>query len=287
MLKSKTSDFQNTEFTLPYTGASFLSTYFATLIKGLRLSLKYRANFISMMIQSVAFIGVMIMFANAYSFNLSNPLSLQQTVVFYLGGLLIIFYDSVALWQPLNTVTVDLYNGTLEYIYSTPTSRVAYYLGSVSSAAVFSSIFVIPLLGFVLVYTSLSVGNLLMILLVLFMTILTLSAFGVMFGLLAILYKNVGNVSNVLGTFFTFFSGLFVPVTVLPLQLQAISYVLPYTWGIDLIRHYSIGGVWVTIAPIQLMWFFLGLMTILYWITTKFLLTKVEKRAKREGLHLL
>ncbi len=73
---------------------------------------------------------------------------------------------------------------------------------------------------------------------------------------------------------------------------QYLAYLLPYTWGYDLIRFYSFRGAgttspWKTILPIAWEWAILLVYAILYTLLSRYLLGRAEQLAKRSGLHII
>ncbi len=86
--------------------------------------------------------------------------------------------------------------------------------------------------------------NMALILLVCAVVLVALTAMGVMIGLLALLWRQVSSIAQVLGMLFEFLGGAYLPVSNFPQPLQYLAYLLPYTWGYDLIRYYSFDGHW-------------------------------------------
>ncbi len=264
---------------------SFFKTVWNTVNKDLIIKWRYKADLIGDIIRSLMFIGVFALFSISFVFK-GKALSVEQTLLFFITGFMLIIYDSVVLWTPLNSVTTDLYNGTLEYLYTSPNSRLAYYIGNIVASAIISSVYIIPIILLIKLYYNISLITLFYLLITLLFTLFVLISFGVMFALLGVMYRQVSSIANVLNTMFQFLGGFLFPVTALPLGIQFISYVLPFTWGIDIIRTIVIDN-WIPLLPIQYMISILVSMSIIYWILTVILLKKVENYAKKAGLHLI
>lgn len=265
--------------------AGFIPVVRATVLKDLIMFKRYKADLIGQIIRSVMFIGVFALFATSYVFEGLN-LSFEETLLFYLTGFMLIVYDSVTLWTPLNSVTNDLYNGVLEYLYSSPNSRLGYFVGNIMAAAIISSVILIPLVIFLVFFYKLSLITILTMLFTLLVTLFVLVAFGVMFAMLGIMYRQVSSIAGLLNMLFQFLAGFIFPVTVMPKFVQYIAYSLPYTWGIDLIRYYTIEN-WVPLLPVAYEWTILISMGLFLWMITVRLLKSVEKHAKKNGLHLI
>ena len=175
----------------------------------------------------------------------------RNLFIFFQGAMLILMFNWPTLWAPINAVSNDLYNGTLEFLYSNPGSRYAYYVGTVVTEIVISLVFFLPLYVFLILYSGAEVSNMLMVLLVCIIVAITLTAMGIMIALLALLWRQVSSIANILGVLFEFLAGAYLPVTAFPQILQYVAYLLPYTWGYDLIRYYSFEGDWQTLLPVS------------------------------------
>jgi ABC-2 type transport system permease protein len=265
--------------------------FYATVLKELWTAPKYKGNLIGNLIQ----LGIRMLFFVL----LSNIVAVRQTetfgreltgkelFIFFQGALLLFVFKGTALWTPLNAVTRDLSNGTLEYLYSNPCSRYAYYMGTVVSDIILSLPVFIPMYIALFVASGADVGSMLMILLVCLAIFFTLTAMGVMIGLLGLLWKQAMAMAGVIEICLEMLSGAYFPIATFPLVLQYAAYILPFTWGFDLIRYYSFGGDWVTLLPVWLEWLILGVFALAYTAVSRELLRRVERHAKQRGLHLL
>ncbi|MHA2252023.1 MAG: ABC transporter permease [Candidatus Kariarchaeaceae archaeon] len=270
---------------------STFSVIKASVKKELQIMIRYKANFIGMIIRAIIFILLFWFFASSLTFTNFDAHNDERSIfIFYLSGMILMFYDGTALYKPINTVTRDLYNGTLESVYTLPSSRYSYFLGSSIASAVVDTTFVTPIIIVLVIYTKLQVTNLLLILFVILLTLSTLIAMGILIALLAILFRQVSSLVGVLGMLFQFVGGAIFPVTSLPIFLQYFAYLFPYTWGFDLMRYYSFGGstgTWETLLPVPIMWMILVAFTVIFGLLSKVMLRKVENQAKSNGLHLL
>ena len=192
-----------------------------------------------------------------------------------------------ALTAPVNAVTTDLLNGTLEYLFSCPSSRYAYFVGTVLASALVNAVIFAPLYVVLVVLAATSVMNTLLILLVCALVVLTVLAFGIMLGVVALLWRQVASIGQVLGILFEMLAGAYFPVVAFPVVLQVLAGFLPYTWGYDLIRFYSFDGRWDTLLPVWLEWTLLVVHGVAYLLLSRVLLRRAEARAKRSGLHLI
>lgn len=196
-------------------------------------------------------------------------------------------FDGVALWTPYETVETDLKNGTLESLYTTPSSKYAYFLGAILAEALIASVFVIPVFITVIYVADLETTNLIMFTIVLITTLMVLIVFGVMIALFAVLWKQVGAIIGVLGSLFTFVSGGLIPVQSFPLGLKYFAYIFPYTWGFDLLRYYAFNGEWETLLPVWQEWTILLSMFVFFAALSKRMVGTVSRHVKNKGLHIL
>ena len=262
----------------------------ATVVKGLQIARRYLPNLIGTFVE----LAIRVMFFLLLSSTISvqqettgHELSGRDLFIFFQGSLLLFIFTRSTLWGPINAVTNDLYNGTLEYLYSSPGSRYAYYVGTVISDILISQVVFLPLYVFLAITSRAGIGYMLMVLLVCILVLITLTAFGVMIGILALLWRQVGSLAQVLGILFEFLGGAYLPVAAFPQPLQYLAYLLPYTWGFDLIRYYSFQGDWQTLLPVWQEWGFLIVYAILYTMISRYLLIRAEYQAKRSGLHII
>ncbi len=262
----------------------------ATVIKGLQIARRYVPNLIGTFVELAIRVAFFLLLSSAIAVQQETAgydLSGRDLFVFFQGSLLLFIFTRSTLWGPINAVTNDLYNGTLEYLYSSPGSRYAYYVGTVLADVTVSQVVFLPLYLFLGFTSRAGIGYMLMVLLVCLLVFVTLTAFGVMIGILALLWRQVGSLAQVLGILFEFLGGAYLPVAAFPEPLQYLAYLLPYTWGYDLIRYYSFQGDWQTLLPVWQEWGFLVVYAILYTALSRYLLQRAERLAKRSGLHVI
>lgn len=263
----------------------------ATVVKGLRVHTRYLPNLIGNFVQIAIRVVFFLLLAHSVAFRTGGTsdqeLAGQELFIFFLGAMLILLFNWPTLWGPIQAVSNDLYNGTLEFLYSSPGSRYAYYIGTVVTEIVISLVFFVPLYLFLAFYSQAGVSNMFMVFLVCLVVAVALTAMGIMIALLALLWRQVSSIANVVGVLFEFLAGAYLPVTAFPQSLQYLAYLLPYTWGYDLIRYYSFGGDWPTLRPVWQEWGFLFLYAVLYTVLSRYLLKKAEQKAKQSGLHVI
>ncbi len=268
----------------------------ATITKNIQIATRYLPNLVGSLLNLGIRMAFFLLLANAVSMQGGTTQGLVLTgrnlFIFFQGALLLFVFNGPTLWGPINAVSNDLYNGTLEYLYSNPCSRYAYYVGTVIAEVMINLVVFLPLYFFLIFYSGVGLTSVLMILLTCVMVLIALTAMGIMIALLALLWRQVNSVAQVLGILFEMLAGAYLPISAFPQIIQYLAYLLPYTWGYDLIRYYSFRGAnasgeWLTILPVWQEWAMLIFYAILYTGVSRFLLKKAEQRAKRSGLHII
>ena len=264
-------------------------TMTATVVKGLRISTRYLPNLIGNIVQLAIRVAFFLLLSSSITVQNSQgeALSGRELFVFFQGGLLLLVFSGPTLWGPINAVTTDLYNGTLEFLYSNPCSRYAYYVGTVISDVIISLIVFIPMYILLIIASGASAGSMIMVLLVSLVVMVALTAMGIMIALLALLWRQVGSLAQVLGISFEMLAGAYLPISAFPQPIQYFAYLLPYTWGYDLIRYYSFEGSWQTILPVWQEWVILIVYAGIYTVLSRYLLRRAEQLAKKNGLHVI
>jgi ABC-2 type transport system permease protein len=214
-------------------------------------------------------------------------LSQKGIHTFYLAGMTLIFYGSAIFESPVRTVQDELYNGTLEFVYSTPTNRYAYYVGAIIGKQILFTTFYIPAFVILLLVADIETINIAFMVGVSMLFILSIISLGVLVAMAAVLWKNVNSITAIIVTLINFVAGGFLPVSTLPTFGRYIAYLLPFTWGLDLVRYYAFNRNWDTLLPIEYELIILGINALFYGFLSILLLGKTEKYSKKKGLHLI
>lgn len=269
---------------------SFLTVVRSTVVANLQIFSRYKVNLVGGLLEVAMLSFVFWLFANALYLKGENFESMTEhdMFLFFLGGLILVVFNSTALWTPVNTVTRDLYNGTLEFLYSTPASRWGYFLGSVVGDGLVKFVFLfLPLWGVLALVSGASFVSLIAMVLVAGLALVALMAFGIIVSLSVILWKNMRGLVGLIGMLFQFLGGLLFPVQIFPEPVQWLAFLLPTTFGYDLVRYFAFDQVWITLLPPLVEVFLLVVYAVLYTLASIYLLRRVEKYAKRNGLHLI
>ena len=107
----------------------------ATVIKQLLISRRYLPDFAGLLVDLGIRLGFFMLMATVLTVEseqmIGQSLKGQSLSIYLMGAMVLFMFQAATLWGPIDAVNTDLYNGTLEFLYSNPGSRYAYYVGSV------------------------------------------------------------------------------------------------------------------------------------------------------------
>ena len=172
------------------------------------------------------------------------------------------------------------WEGTLELLVSAP-SRYDYILAGQTFGAV--------VLGFYGIVATLAWGALLfgmpiqatfplILPLSIAAAVVALGSLGMLIATSFVLYRHANALSNLLEYPIWLIAGLLVPVTTLPLWVQAIGWLLAPKWGMDAIREAAIGSSppWLAIGMCLVL-------AVVYYVAARLLLRVVLDKARRDA----
>jgi len=145
-----------------------------------------------------------------------------------------------ASWSGAEGIRSEQQDGTLELIFITPSNKIAWLIGKMMAAQIFS----LTSLAITLITGSVFFGldlfsklNVPMAILGTALTIVGMSSFSFALAGLTFIIKRTDDLNQFLWPTMTFLCGLAFPVEVLPLGAQVISWVFPLTHGINITRR--------------------------------------------------
>jgi ABC-2 type transport system permease protein len=160
-------------------------------------------------------------------------------------------------------------------------------VGTTIADAIKKFIYVVPMFIFLGYRTEMRMEQWLYAGLAVLLSVVVFVSLGVIIATTAVMYKQVGSIAGILGLFFDFFAGAYIPVILFPKLFQGFALIFPHAYAYDLVRYYAFDGQWQTLLPIWLEWLLLGLNFLFYIMLSRLFLRKVEKYAKKNGLHLI
>jgi ABC-2 type transport system permease protein len=205
---------------------------------------------------SITFIG-----AGAAELKGGQNIDMQGYMTFLLIGALIWSYLSMIFDILSETVQWERWEGTIEYTFMSPTSRVTHLLGMGVYAIVYGIVRTALVLGVAMLAfdLDLSHANYLAAIVVLAVCSISLVGFGVVAAVMPLLSPEKGQqVTYIVSALLLLVSGVYYPVNVLPGWMQSIATVSPVTYGLRGSRAAlqdgaGIAQLWDTIWPLLIM----------------------------------
>ena len=162
----------------------------------------------------------------------------QLTLTLVIGALLWSFL-SVLFNEIASSIAYERWEGTLEYTFMAPVSRIIHLAGISLYALVYAMVRAIFVLGGLLLFVHLSLGgaNMLGVLLVLLVSSLAFVGLGLMAAILPVMSPERGaEATNIFQGLLLLVSGVYYPVAVLPRWLQPLSALSPATYALTASR---------------------------------------------------
>ncbi|HUR02892.1 MAG TPA: ABC transporter permease [Nonomuraea sp.] len=157
-------------------------------------------------------------------------------------GLLVASVLVGAVWGVSGTLQSDRNTGVLEHSFATPVPREAFVIGAVLAGTLFALVASGVLLAIAIGFLGASyrLTGVLLGVPVLLVMLLGNCGFGYLTGAATLALRRPDSLVEPLTTLASVFSGITFPLTVLPPVIQPLTYALPTTWALDLIRHLSL-----------------------------------------------
>jgi ABC-2 type transport system permease protein len=205
---------------------------------------------------SITFIG-----AGAAELKGGESIDVQDYMTFLLIGALIWSYLSMIFDILSETVQWERWEGTIEYTFMSPTSRVTHLLGMGVYAIVYGIIRTALVLGVAMLAFDLDLGNANYVAAVVVLAVCSISlvGFGVVAAVMPLLSPEKGQqVTYIVSALLLLVSGVYYPVNVLPDWMQMLAAVSPVTYGLEGTRAALRDGagvveLWSSIWPLLVM----------------------------------
>ncbi|MCP8317546.1 MAG: ABC transporter permease [archaeon] len=250
--------------------------------KNWKIMVRYPEWLVSELIDSILYfimfsVGVLIFlpsFSSTQGFLIANSL---------VWGFVFMVNFGYAIWNLGFSLQGENRTGTLEQVFLTPTSRLAFIIGnglqSFATGALLIAILV-PLINLLMGIPIIIQDAVLLIASYTLMIIMMLG-FGIIFASLIWLLRTPEGIGSLTYFLVMIFASVFVPATTLQEPLRTIVSLFPLTYPIDMIRHSAIGTPslfepmfeFVLTGTISIIMFFFGLLAF----------RMIERRLKRGG----
>jgi ABC-2 type transport system permease protein len=176
----------------------------------------------------------------------------------------------------------DRNEGTLPYLFGTPSNRFILFFGRAFMHVIdgFIGVIIALIWGVLLMGLDLSKTNLPALGLTILITTVSTCGLGLLMGCLSLLTANVMFINNFVYFALLIFSGANVSIAKLPAWMQVVSNFLPLTRGIAASRALAGGASLVEVSPLLLKEAGIGLV---YGVLGYFLFAWFETQAKKKG----
>jgi len=249
---------------------------------------RYKANFLFTILTSVLFGLGMLLFAFAFNASLlEETVGSTNYVAFITFGVSFQAWTSIALWSASNIFQGELSTGQIDYTFSSPFSRYWYIVSNIAASAVQETIFFIPMLsgGLWFARETLTVTGVFLGLTATVLSVAALAQLGTIFASLVLRYRQATAIFGFFNFAFQMLTGMFVPFQLLPTPLKLVGQSLPITFGMDLLRYYTMGTK--SIMAVEYEWAFLFTQLIILAVIAKLTVLYLERAAKEQGLHYI
>lgn len=173
--------------------------------------------------------------------------------------------------------------GVLEAILVTPTKISTVIISMGLWNFVFASIiaFVYLLCGVLFFGVNLTNANILGAIVVLTLAIVSFGSIGLISASFIMVFKMGNPVAWVMGRFSSFFGGAYFPITIFPKALRIVSYFLPVTYALKLLRHTLLQGYSLRVLVPEVI--MLAGFSILLFPASIFIFKLALRKAKKDG----
>ena len=249
---------------------------------------RYKVNFLFSILTSAVFgLGMLVFAALLNTSLLAETVGSANYIAFLILGFSYQAWQGVALWDASNIFQGELSTGQIDYTFSCPFSRYWYIVSNIAASAVQEAIFFIPVLcvGFWFTRATLTMTGIALGLAATIVSVAALAQLGAIFASLVLRFRQVTAIFGFFNISFQIFTGMFIPIQLLPAPIQLFGQSLPQTFGIDLLRHYVMGT-----RPIMLVeyeWLMLLIQLAVLAAIAKLVVLYLEREGKKQGLHYI
>jgi ABC-2 type transport system permease protein len=205
-------------------------------------------------------------------------------ILYLLIGTLVWSYLSVVFDAISDMITWERWEGTIEYTFMAPVHRLTHMIGTVLFAVVYGIIRTAVILFIVSLFfrVDLTRANFLSATIVLLVGSLSFVGLGIVTAVLPLTFTERGaQMTRIVEAVFLLVSGVYYPVTVLPVWLQVIARVSPATYVLEGMRQSLMNGSdLIALLPSLVPLFIIGLVSIPIGLL---IFGWAEQSAKRNG----
>lgn len=205
-------------------------------------------------------------------------------VLYLLIGTLVWRYLSIVFDSLSEMIAWERWEGTIEYTFMAPVSRLTHMVGQTIFSLVWGLLFTGVIFGVVTLFFHLDLAgaNLTGAVAVLVAGSISFIGLGIMASVLPLLFPERGaQMTNVVQALLLLISGVYYPITVLPEWMQAVARLSPATYALNAMRAAVLANAsWAELAPDLLLLTAMGLVAIPAGV---WVFSRGERYAKRTG----
>ncbi|AFK22509.1 ABC transporter permease [Pyrococcus sp. ST04] len=221
----------------------FLYLAKASLLTAKRYKIDWYGN-VLMPILGVLPVIIAVWYGNRIGFlDFSDVVGTEKFFEYYILG--VTYWNYVeAVWASIFMLREHMRIGQLEELLLTPVKPWEYILGWSFLAIILTTVSSMPLILIAIAVNIFHTSIKAYILATFIFLISMIASFGfafLIFGLTLVIREG-DEIVSLLGNAAPLLGGLYFPVTLLPTPLLIISYVFPFTWGVDLLRTVFLGS---------------------------------------------
>ncbi|TMI06876.1 ABC transporter permease [Candidatus Bathyarchaeota archaeon] len=230
----------------------------AAFIKDVRVYFRYPSLIVSEFITLPAWfvlfaVGVTASFIP--SGTATSALSGSSAFGFFYWGFVFLIIFSTSIWGVGQYIRTEQLQGTIEQLFVAPISRVSIIFGRFARtfftdlAIIAYTVLLIGGLG----HQQISIGNPLLFALVIAILYLGVLGFGLIFAGITFRIKSFNILSNLTQFLVIGLCGVFFPLTALPGPVRLVSFMIPFTYFADLLRHSASGATTIADPALEVL----------------------------------
>lgn len=234
----------------------------AFVVRGLRVDLSYRLSFVGRHAGQLVFL--LFLFFLGKVVESGSPALLERYgdryFTFLLVGGVFSQYLTTGMRQLPLSVRDEVMVGSLESMLTTPAPTVLVLLGPTLWIQIEATLALVGylLIGAGVLGADFSQANWGAAAVITALSFVCLTAWGILSVAFVVVFKRTDPINWLIGATISFFSGVYFPITVLPIWLRVFSYLFPLTYSLDLLRSTLLDG-----APLSALGSYLWILILL------------------------
>lgn len=182
------------------------------------------------------------------------------------------------------TIQADRTTGVLEYSWASPSPRRVFVHGATLTGALLASVagLLVAVFAVLVLGARFDPLGVLAAIPVVLVTGVGLTGGAFLTAATTLGVRRPGQVLEQVTGLVVIFSGVVFPLTILPTPVLAATFLLPSTWGLDLVRHLTLGTR--TLAPLPVASAALAASSLLWWWAGRLVFARAERAAQVSGV---